>query len=98
MSGKHTTTFSEMYAVNNNTYIIDTPGIKGFGMIDMDKEEIYHFFPEIFRVSKACRYHNCLHLDEPGCEVKNSVVNGDIEWSRYNSYLSILEDNNSKYR
>ncbi|MCF8222992.1 MAG: ribosome small subunit-dependent GTPase A [Bacteroidales bacterium] len=98
MSGKHTTTFSEMYAVNNNTYIIDTPGIKGFGMIDMDKEEIYHFFPEIFRLSKACRYHNCLHLDEPGCEVKNSVVNGDIEWSRYNSYLSILEDNNSKYR
>ena len=98
MSGKHTTTFSEMYAVNNNTYIIDTPGIKGFGMIDMDKEEIYHFFPEIFRVSKACRYHNCLHLDEPGCEVKNSVVNGVIEWSRYNSYLSILEDNNSKYR
>lgn len=98
MSGKHTTTFSEMYAVNNSTYIIDTPGIKGFGMIDMDKEEIYHFFPEIFRVSKACRYHNCLHLDEPGCEVKNCVVNGDIEWSRYNSYLSILEDNNSKYR
>lgn len=98
MSGKHTTTFSEMYAVNNNTYIIDTPGIKGFGMIDMDKEEIYHFFPEIFRVSKDCKYHNCLHLDEPGCEVKNSVVKGDIEWSRYNSYLSILEDNNSKYR
>lgn len=98
MSGKHTTTFSEMYHVSKNTYIIDTPGIKGFGMIDMDKEEIYHFFPEIFRASKACRYHNCLHLDEPGCEVKNSVVKGDIEWSRYNSYLSILEDNNSKYR
>ncbi len=96
--GKHTTTFAEMYALSNGGYIIDTPGIKGFGLIDMDKEEVYHFFPEIFRVSGKCRYYNCLHINEPGCEVKKLLDEGKIEEFRYRSYLKIFEDNNSKYR
>ncbi len=96
--GKHTTTFAEMYALSDGGYIIDTPGIKGFGLIDFDKEEIYHFFPEMFRVSSKCRYYNCLHIDEPGCEVKKQISEGKIEEFRYRSYLKIFEDNNSKYR
>ncbi|MBN1387980.1 MAG: ribosome small subunit-dependent GTPase A [Bacteroidales bacterium] len=96
--GKHTTTFAEMYALSGGGYIIDTPGIKGFGLIDMDKEEIYHFFPEIFRASGKCRYYNCLHINEPGCEVKKQLDEGKIEEFRYRSYLKIFEDNNSKYR
>ena len=101
ISGYHrpqTTTFAEMYALSNGGYIIDTPGIKGFGLIDMDKEEVYHFFPEIFRVSGKCRYYNCLHINEPGCEVKKLLDEGKIEEFRYRSYLKIFEDNNSKYR
>jgi ribosome biogenesis GTPase len=96
--GKHTTTFAEMYALSDGGYIIDTPGIKGFGLIDMNREEIYHFFPEIFRVSAMCRYYNCLHINEPGCEVKKQLDEGKIEEFRYRSYLKIFEDNNSKYR
>ncbi len=96
--GKHTTTFAEMYALSIGGYIIDTPGIKGFGIIDMDKQEIYHFFPEIFRASDKCRYYNCLHINEPGCEVKKQIEKGQIEEFRYRSYLKIFEDNNSKYR
>lgn len=97
-TGRHTTTFAEMYTLSMGGYIIDTPGIKGFGIIDMDKEEIYHFFPEIFRVSDKCRYYNCLHINEPGCEVKKQVEEGNIEEFRYRSYLKIYGDNNSKYR
>ena len=96
--GKHTTTFAEMYALSGGGYIIDTPGIKGFGIIDMIKEEIYHFFPEIFRASGKCRYYNCLHINEPGCEVKRQLEKGEIEQFRYRSYLKIFKDNNSKYR
>jgi len=96
--GKHTTTFAEMYALSIGGYIIDTPGIKGFGIIDMEKEEIYHFFPEIFRASDRCRYYNCLHINEPGCEVKKQLEEGLIKEFRYRSYLKIFEDNNSKYR
>lgn len=96
--GKHTTTFAEMYQVKEGGYVIDTPGIKGFGLIDMEKEEIYHFFPEIFRISEKCRYYNCLHNDEPGCAVKEAVDAGEIEWFRYRSYLNIMLDSNSKYR
>ncbi|MDT8400559.1 MAG: ribosome small subunit-dependent GTPase A [Bacteroidales bacterium] len=97
-TGKHTTTFAEMYALSIGGYIIDTPGIKGFGIIDLEKEEIYHFFPEIFRASHRCRYYNCLHINEPGCEVKKQLDEGMIEEFRYRSYLKIFEDNNSKYR
>ena len=98
-TGKHTTTLSEMFEISSGGYIIDTPGIKGFGIIDMDKEEIYHFFPEIFKLSKNCQYYNCKHIHEPNCAVKKAVENGDISLSRYNSYLSImLDDENNKYR
>ena len=98
-TGKHTTTLTEMFEISSGGYIIDTPGIKGFGIIDMDKEEIYHFFPEIFKFSKDCQYYNCTHIHEPNCAVKKAVENGEISLSRYNSYLSImLEDENNKYR
>jgi ribosome biogenesis GTPase / thiamine phosphate phosphatase len=96
--GKHITTFPEMHPMPFGGYIIDTPGIRGFGVIDMDRNEIYHFFPEIFRKSKECRFYNCLHLEEPGCAVRSSVENGEIDPLRYRSYLNILEDENRKYR
>lgn len=98
-SGKHTTTFSEMIEIPNGGYIIDTPGIRGFGTVDFVTEEIYHFFPEIFKIAEKCRFHNCLHLNEPGCAVKQAVETGEIAVSRYASYFSILEDpEDTKYR
>jgi ribosome biogenesis GTPase len=96
--GKHITTFPEMHPMPFGGYIIDTPGIRGFGVIDMDRKEIYHFFPEIFRKSKDCRFYNCLHLEEPECAVRTAVGNGEIDPLRYRSYLNILEDDNRKYR
>lgn len=98
--GMHTTTFSEMLELPDGTgYIIDTPGIKGFGVVDMKKEEIYHFFPEIFHYSKECRFNNCLHLKEPGCAVLQALEEHRISQSRYDSYLSMMTDNqNEKYR
>jgi len=96
--GKHITTFPEMHQMPFGGYIIDTPGIRGFGVIDMNRNEIYHFFPEIFRKSKECRFYNCLHLEEPGCAVRSAVENGEIDPLRYRSYLNILEDDNPKYR
>ena len=96
--GRHITTFPEMHPLPFGGYLIDTPGIRGFGMIDMKKNEIYHFFPEIFRKSAECRFHNCLHLEEPGCAVRKAVEEGVINESRYRSYLSIFDDENRKYR
>ncbi|MFN8241339.1 MAG: ribosome small subunit-dependent GTPase A [Bacteroidales bacterium] len=96
--GKHVTTFPEMHPMPFGGYVIDTPGIRGFGVIDIGREEVYHFFPEIFRVAASCRFHNCLHLEEPGCAVRTAVEAGEISMSRYRSYLNILEDENSKYR
>jgi len=96
--GKHITTFPEMHPLPFGGYLIDTPGLRGFGMIDMNRNEIYHFFPEIFRKSQECRFHNCLHLEEPGCAVRESVENGEINFLRYRSYLNILGDENRKYR
>lgn len=90
--GTHTTTFSEMYRLENGGKIIDTPGIKGFGTVDMDVNEISHFFKEIFKVSENCRFANCTHVHEPGCKVIQAVENKQISSSRYQSYLSILED------
>jgi ribosome biogenesis GTPase len=98
LKGKHTTTFSEMFPLQNGGFIIDTPGIKGFGLVDMDKREIFHFFPEIFKVAARCQYKNCTHEHEPGCAVKDAVENGTIHPSRYFSYLSILNDQDEKYR
>lgn len=96
--GKHVTTFPEMHLMPFGGYLIDSPGIRGFGVVDMDRNEIYHFFPEIFRTAKGCRFYNCLHLDEPGCAVRNAVETGEIDPLRYRSYLNILEDDNRKYR
>ena len=98
-TGMHTTTFSEMFAIGTDAYIIDTPGVKGFGTIDFDVNEVSHFFPEIFRISANCRYGNCTHTHEPGCEVLKAVDESLISQSRYASYLSILEDGTEgKYR
>ena len=98
-TGKHTTTFSEMFELSFGGYIVDTPGVRSFGMIDMENDDVSHFFPEIFKVSDRCKFNNCTHTHEPGCEVKKAVENGDISQSRYESYLSILnEDGNEKYR
>lgn len=98
LTGKHTTTFSEMFELSFGGYIIDTPGIKSFGLIDIDKNELYHYFPEIFRVSKDCKFYNCTHIHEPGCAVIKSVEMGEISPSRYINYLSIFDDENDKYR
>jgi len=96
--GKHITTFPEMHKMPFGGYVIDSPGIKGFGVVDMERNEIYHFFPEIFRQSKECRFYNCLHLDEPGCAVRSAVESGAIDPLRYRSYVNILCDDNRKYR
>lgn len=96
--GKHITTFAEMYQLPNGGAIIDTPGIRGFAPAYLVKEEIYHFFPEIFELAERCRYYNCLHEEEPGCAVIEAVEKGEIAWTRYRSYLSLIGDSNSKYR
>ncbi len=96
-TGKHTTTFSEMYKLNFGGYIIDTPGIKAFGMLEMEPWEISHYFVEIFKISENCQYNNCSHTHEPGCAVKIAVEKGKIAKSRYLSYLGLLEADD-KYR
>lgn len=103
--GMHTTTFSEMYPLHAtqdttpSSWIIDTPGIKGFGLLDIEKEEVGHYFREIFEISRECRYSNCIHMNEPGCAVNQAVIDGRIAMSRYESYLSILDDTTEgKYR
>lgn len=96
-SGKHTTTYSEMFEIDFGGFIIDTPGIKGFGMLEMERWELSHYFPEMFRLLNECQYYNCTHTHEPKCAVKKSVEEGKIALSRYTSYLSLLEDE-EKYR
>ena len=97
--GMHTTTFSEMYEMTDGTYLIDTPGIRGFGTIEFEKETVGHYFPEIFRISAECRFGNCTHTHEPGCAVLKALQEHRISQSRYDSYLSILEDEDEgKYR
>lgn len=96
-SGKHTTTYSEMHELDFGGYIIDTPGIKGFGVLEMEKEEISHYFPEMFLLLNNCQFYNCTHTHEPMCAVKKSVDDGEIARSRYNSYIGLLE-NEDKYR
>ena len=96
--GMHTTTFSEMYFLEDGR-IIDTPGIKGFGTIDFQKDEVSHYFREIFAAGRDCRFGNCTHTNEPGCAVQDKIITGDIAISRYESYLSILNDaTEGKYR
>lgn len=96
-TGKHSTAHSEMYELDLGGYIIDSPGIKAFGMLDMESWEISHYFPEFFRLSSGCQFNNCTHTHEPGCVVKDSVSNGQISQSRYLSYLSLL-NRDEKYR
>jgi ribosome biogenesis GTPase len=97
--GMHTTTFSEMCPVGESGYLIDTPGIKGFGTFDMEEEEVGHYFKEIFAASRDCKYGNCTHRHEPGCAVRAAVEEHRISESRYASYLSMLEDKEEgKYR
>jgi ribosome biogenesis GTPase len=96
--GKHITTFPEMHQMPFGGFVIDTPGIRGFGVVDMERNEIYHFFREIFIKSKECRFNNCLHLDEPGCAVRVAVETGEIDFLRYRSYLNIMEGDDGKYR
>lgn len=97
--GMHTTTFSEMIELPHGGFIIDTPGIKGFGTVDMDKSEIFHYFPEIFEYSKNCRFNNCIHINEPDCAVRDAVEKHYISYSRYKSYLSMMEEEaDEKYR
>jgi len=98
-AGMHTTTFSQMFFLPQGGALIDTPGIKGFGTFDMEREEVSHYFREIFRTSADCRFGNCTHTHEPGCAVLQAVAVGDIAESRFNSYLSMLEDKDEdKYR
>lgn len=95
--GRHTTTFSTMYPLAEGGAVIDTPGIKGFGLLDIDAAELWHYFPEMMRVAPGCRFYNCTHTHEPGCAVVEAVKAGEIAWSRYESYLKILDDD-EKYR
>ena len=96
--GQHTTTFAEMYDLSFDAKIIDTPGIKGFGIVDMEKEEISGFFPEFFKLKNNCKFNNCLHKDEPNCAIKAALEKNQIPWSRYNSYLKILEGDDEHFR
>jgi ribosome biogenesis GTPase len=96
--GQHTTTFAEMYDLSFDARIIDTPGIKGFGIVDMEKEEISGYFPEFFKLKDQCKFNNCLHKDEPHCAIKAALEKDEIAWSRYNSYLKILEGDDENYR
>jgi ribosome biogenesis GTPase len=98
MQGQHTTTFAEMYDLTFDARIIDTPGIKGFGIVDMEKEEISGYFPEFFNLKDQCKFNNCLHKDEPHCAIKKALENDQISWSRYKSYLKILEGDEEHYR
>lgn len=97
--GQHTTTFAEMYDLDFNAGIIDTPGIKGFGVVEMEKEEVGNYFPEFFTLKSKCKYYNCLHLEEPKCAVKDALEDGTVAWSRYKSYLQIIEgEDEQQYR
>ncbi|MDO5972286.1 ribosome small subunit-dependent GTPase A [Flavivirga aquimarina] len=98
MQGQHTTTFAEMFDLSFDAKIIDTPGIKGFGVVDMDKEEVGDYFPEIFKLKQNCKFNNCLHVQEPKCAVKKALDSDDIAFSRYRSYLQIIEGEEEHYR
>ena len=96
--GQHTTTFAEMFDLSFGARIIDTPGIKGFGIVDLEKEDISGYFPEFFKLKDQCKFNNCLHKEEPHCAVKKALEEDKIAWSRYNSYLKILEGDDEHYR
>lgn len=97
-SGKHTTTFPEMLELASGGQVIDTPGIRGFGMLEIEKSELYHYFPEIFKHAETCQFYNCSHTHEPGCSVRMAVENGEISEMRFMNYLGMMEGVNNKYR
>ena len=97
VQGKHTTTFYEMYSLASGGFIVDTPGLRGFGLVDLKKEEIALYFPEMLKASEDCRFAPCTHTHEPGCAVKEAVEAGEISYERYSSYLGML-DEEGKYR
>jgi ribosome biogenesis GTPase len=96
--GQHTTTFAEMFDLDFGAKIIDTPGIRGFGVVDMEKDELGDYFPEFFALKDQCKFNNCLHKDEPQCAVKDALERDEIAWSRYRSYLQMLEGEDEHYR
>ena len=96
--GQHTTTFSEMHELDFGATIIDTPGIRGFGLVEMEKQELSDYFAEFFALKSDCKFHNCIHVNEPHCAVKNAIAEGEIANSRYKSYLSMLEEEEEHYR
>ncbi len=96
--GLHTTTFAEMFELSFGGFIIDTPGIKGFGVVDFEPDEITDYFPEFFKLREACKFNNCLHINEPKCAVKEAIENGQIAFSRYKSYLQMIEGDEESYR
>lgn len=96
--GQHTTTFAEMFDLNFDAKIIDTPGIKGFGVVDIEKEELGDYFPEFFALKSGCKFNNCIHVNEPQCAVKEALEEEIISWSRYKSYLQIIEGEEEHYR
>ena len=98
MQGQHTTTFAEMFDLSFDAKIIDTPGIKGFGVVDMEKEEVGDYFPEFFALKQDCKFNNCRHLKEPKCAVKSALEDDEVSYSRYRSYLQILEGEDEHYR
>ncbi len=97
LQGKHTTTFYEMYSLASGGFIVDTPGLRGFGLVDLKKEEISLYFPEMLKASEDCRFTPCTHTHEPGCAVKEAVEAGEISYDRYSSYLGMIEEE-GKYR
>jgi ribosome biogenesis GTPase len=98
MQGQHTTTFAEMFDLSFGAQIIDTPGIKGFGIVEVDKEELGGYFPEFFKLKDRCKFNNCLHLEEPHCAVKEAIEGEEIAWSRYRSYLQMIDGEEEHYR
>lgn len=96
--GQHTTTFAEMFDLSFDARIIDTPGIKGFGVVDMEKDELGDYFPEFFALKQDCKFNNCIHVNEPSCAVKDALEEEEVSWSRYKSYLQILEGEEEHYR
>ncbi|NNK18450.1 MAG: ribosome small subunit-dependent GTPase A [Maribacter sp.] len=98
MQGQHTTTFAEMFDLSFDARIIDTPGIRGFGIFDMEKDEIGDYFPEFFKLKSECKFNDCLHLDEPKCAVRTALENNDVAWSRYKSYVQMVSGDDDTYR
>jgi len=98
MQGQHTTTFAEMFDLSFGGQLIDTPGIKGFGVVEIEKEELGDYFPEFFKLKEQCKFNNCLHLEEPKCAVKDALEKDELSWSRYKSYVQIIDGEEEHYR